>query len=266
MKTKDLKTLKKQLWALAIAPWFILGSMAFLVSGCSDKTTKNSPTSTNPITGNPPVQPTATVSPTNPTQPSNCPWGNGNEPGVADSGQSLEYYKLNNPPVVAHGAGYGTVIFSTETDLPTAYNQNIFFSDGRFNLRVIPRYQQQGVDSKGRNCAYNPMPFEKMNIGIVVRSRQSSPGVGDYYQFKDVPVNCASKIHQFQVPSTSDPLVIEVMNVEWDYSCIDYANRGYPNHPGVCPYDDVWRTECFAVEVQFSTDTTKDIPGTKTYQ
>lgn len=238
--------------------------------GCDNKTTKKNtqPTSTNPVVNpfpNPTPYPTVNPYPTQPPQGS-CQYGNGNEQGIADSGQTIEYYKLNSPYIVAHGATQGTVVFSSETDLPTNYNQNIFFSDGRFNVRVIPRYQNKGVDSKGIPCAYQPQPFTKMNIGVVLRSRQSSPGVGDYHLFRDVQVNCPSKVHEFNVPSTSDPLVVEVMNVQWDWSCLSYEQQGYPNVPGVCPYDNVWQTECYALELHFSTDTTRDIPGTRTFQ
>jgi len=244
-------------------------ALIFGMTSCDQKTTKKN---VNPTTSNPLVNPTTvpypgyTPPPTyTPGPGGNCPNGTGSEQGIADTGQTIEYYKLNNPPVIAHGGQGGQILFSTESNLPSSYNQNIFFSDTRFNVRVIPKYQNKGTDSKGQPCAYSPQPFTKMNIGIVVRSRQSSPGVGDYYQFRDVPVNCSSQVHEFQVPSTSDPLVVEVMNVEWDWSCLSYEQQGYPNVPGVCPYDNVWATECYQVEVQFSTDTTKDLPGPRTY-
>ncbi|MCR9204736.1 MAG: hypothetical protein NXH75_09175 [Halobacteriovoraceae bacterium] len=239
------------------------------VIGCSQKSTnkKNNASSTNPFT-NPNPTGTATPSPYptyTPGPGGNCPHGDASAAGTADAGQTIEYYKINSPEIIAHGASGGTIVFSSESDLPTNYNQNIFFSDTRFNVRVIPKYQNKGVDSRGIPCAYSPQPFTKMNVGIVLRSRQSSPGVGAYHQFKDVPVNCPSKVHEFQVPSTSDPLVVEVMNVEWDWSCKSYEQQGYPNVPGVCPYDNVWQTECYKLEVQFATDTTKNIPGTRTY-
>lgn len=236
------------------------------LTGCDQKSAtkkNNTATSTNPF-GNTTPTPTPGYTPT-PT-PTTCANGSGYEQGVADSGQTIDYYKLNSPYIIAHGANQGNIVYSTESNLPSNYNQNIFFSDSRFNVRVIPRYQNKGTDSMGIPCAYNPQPFTKLNVGVVLRSRQSSPGVGDYHQFRDVAVNCPSKIHEYQVPSTSDPLVVEVMNVQWDWSCKSYEQQGYPNVPGVCPYDNVWQTECYAIELHFSTDTTKDIPGPRTYQ
>ena len=241
-----------------------------VISSCDNKTTRNkrsteatNPNVSVPTTPTTPTTPTSPTTPTTPTTPSSCANGSPDASGIADSGQTIDYYKLNNPPVIAHGAVGGTIVWSSETDLPVSYNQNIFYSDSRFNVRVIPKLQNKGVDSRGVSCAYYPQPFEKMNIGIVLRTRSSSPGVGEYYQFKDVDVNCPSKVREFSVPATSDPLIIEVMNVEWDWSCKSYANQGFPNVPGACPYSYVWLTECYQLEIQFSTDTTKDLPGTR---
>lgn len=255
-----------------VGTFFLLTSVA-VFNGCSESSTsKNTTTTTtNPITqGTPNTGGNNNGGGNNSgggnsgggSNPStNCAYGSGYEAGIATNGQTIEYYRLNNPVPTAHGNNQGVVVFSTETDLPN-YNQNIFFSDSRFNVRVIPKYKYGGVDSRGVTCGFNPpQPFTKMNIGMVVRSRQSSPGVGDYREFRDVSPNCPSKVHQFQVPSTPDPLVIEVMNVQWDWSCLDYERQGFPNQPGFCPYANVWSTECYSFEIQFSTDTTKDLPG-----
>lgn len=262
-KQKDFFN-KRLIASALIAPCLLF---TLFITGCSEsKTNKNtSSTSTNPVTGNPtnPINPT---NPTNPTTPTtNCPWGDGDEAGIADNGQTINYYRLNNQPymAVAHGANFGTVVFSSDSDLP-GYNQNAFFTDGRFNVRVIPRYQQGGTDSKGQSCNYNPSKFTKMNIGIVVRTRSQAPGQGDYYQFKDVPVNCASKVFEYSIPASSDPLVIDVMNVEWDFSCIQDQNTNGSTR--FCPYANVWSTECYGVEIQFATDNTKDLPGPRVGQ
>lgn len=250
---------------------FLIASLLLVVS-CEQKTTRNtkSTESTNPVTpgtGNTGTGTTGTgtTGTGSTTDTSTCPNGTPDAQGIADQGQTIEYYKLNNPPVVAHGATGGQVVWTSELDLPSAYNQNIFYSDSRFNIRVIPKFQRKGFDSRGVSCAYYPQPFQKMNIGVVLRTAQSTTGVGEYYQFKDVPVDCPSKVREFSVPATPDPLIIEIMNVEWDWSCLSYAQQGYPDVPGACPYDYVWLTECYQLEVQFSTDTTKNIPGTRAY-
>jgi hypothetical protein len=189
--------------------------------------------------------------------------GTGNEDGVADAGQTIEYYKLNDPPLVMHGYNNGVVAWSSSTDLTLGLTQNIFFTDQRFNVRVIPRRTFFGTDSKGVSCMFQPRPYERLQVGV--RVRKASLPTGDYYLFDDVPVDQASLIHEFTTPAnTTEPLVVEVLNVAWDWSCTDYANQGFPNVAGVCPWDKVWATECVQVEVQFSTDFTKDIPGQRT--
>ena len=191
-------------------------------------------------------------------------YGNGSEPGVADAGQTVNYYKLNNPPIVVHGAGSNTVVWSSETDLPSGVDPYILRTDSRLNLRVIPRVQNATVDGRGNSCHMLPLAYTKLNVGIRVRKQGTTSG--DYHQFQQVRVNGASKVHEFSVPASSNPLVIDVLNVEWDYECIYYALDGYHNYPYSCPMSSVWRNDCVSFDIQFSTDDTKDIPGTRTYQ
>ncbi len=225
----------------------------------------------NPNPGNifypyPPPRPTVRPTPTTtytPPPSGNCPYGDGSEPGDASGGQNIEYYKINNPPLVAHGASDGQVVWSSATNLSDSF-QPAFQTDAKFNLRIVPRRQYFGQDSKGNKCAYTPRPYEKLQVGVVVRSASAPSGTGAYYLFDDVRVDCASKVHEFTVPENADRLVVEVKNVKWDWSCKSYELQGYPNVQGVCPWDNVWRTECYQVEIQFATDGTKDLPGPRT--
>lgn len=245
--------------------------LLFTISSCTKKTSsKKSNTSSSTTTLLPPVNSNtggsgSSGSGSNIT-PGQCN-GTGNEQGIADSGQTINYYKINNPPIVSHGKGDGIVVWSSETDLPLGYSQSMLYTDARLNVRIIPRRQHYGTDSKGVECRYLPQPYGKLQVGVSVRRKEDAAGTGQYHLFDDVAVDCASKVHEFQVPSnTNYPLVIEVKNVKWDWSCKDYENQGYSNVPGVCPWDNVWSTECYQLELQFSTDTTKDIPGLRTYQ
>ena len=191
-------------------------------------------------------------------------YGNGNEPGIADAGQTIEYYKLNNPPIVVHGAGSNTVVWSSQTDLSSGIDPYILKTDSRLNLRVIPRIQNANVDGRGYSCYMQPLAYTKLNVGVRVRKQGSTSG--DYHQFQQIRINGASKVHEFSVPTSSYPLVIDVLNVEWDYECIYYALDGYANYPYSCPMSTVWPNDCVSFDIQFSTDDTKDIPGTRSYQ
>ncbi len=277
--------------------------LALSVSGCAPKTNKvktsnnNNTTSTfnnNPIPGytpppgypNPPSATPVDPHP-DPYSSNNCGansglkgggigYGSGNEAGHADAGQTINYYKVNDPPVTAHGNGTGVTVWSSQTDLSPSISQSVFFTNSRFNLRVIPRVVTQGAtDTRtGANCQYVPRPYQKLKVGV--RLRRADLSTGDYYQFgvgdfngdgesDGIPLNQASRVHEFQVPQgSSQPLVVEVLNIEWDWSCYEYETQNYCNVPGFCPWDKVWMSECVSVELQFSTDDTKDIVGIRT--
>lgn len=249
-----------------------LFASSLLLMGCDTKTSNkksNTTTSTtSPVTNYPypTPYPTATpyVYPTIPPTGTDCANGPANAAGIADAGQTIEYYKINQPPVVAHGKDEGVVVWNSVSNMPAGVSQNILYTDARINVRVVPKKQSFGTDSMGIACQYYPQPYTKLQVGVRVRKQEAS--VGDYYLFDNVPVDCPSATRQFQVPEgTSLPLVIEVMNIKWDWSCQSYANQGYPNVPGVCPWDRVWLTECVGVELQFSTDSTKDLPGPRAF-
>jgi len=261
--------MKKMTSILTLTTFF---ASSFLLMGCDTKTSnKKSTTSTSttsPVTNYPyPTPfPTATpyVYPTIPPTGTNCANGPANAAGIADAGQTIEYYKINNPPVVVHGQGEGIVVWNSVNNMPAGVSQNILYTDARINVRVIPKWITGGKDTLGNNCGFQPMPFTKMQVGVRVRKQEAS--VGDYYLFDSVPTDCPSATRQFQVPEgTSLPLVIEVMNIKWDYSCTSFTEQGYPNVPGYCPWDKVWSTECVGVELQFSTDSTKDVPGPRAF-
>lgn len=242
--------------SLPISILLLLGS-SIILSSCKEEGVINGSSEVTPKENTP-------LTPLTPPPTGGCQYGSGTEAGVAESAdQTLEYYKLNSPMPTVHGAGLvggNQVVFSTETDLPS-HNQKIFESDDRFNVRIIPRYKYGGVDSKGVNCGYVPRMFTKMKFGVVVRSRQNSPGIGDYRTVSDVAVNCPSQVYKFQVDKSSpDPHVIDILEVQWDHACIDYENQGFPNHPGFCPYANIPSTECYSFEIQFATDKTKNFP------
>jgi hypothetical protein len=277
--------------------------LSLSVSGCAPKTNKikkANTTSTNPFgtgtdTGTTPAGyptfPTAEVITTHPDpyQSNQCGansgmegggvgYGTGNEAGYADANppQTIEYVKVNDPLIIAHGTGTGVVQWSSQTDLSPSISQSIFYTDQRMNIRVVPRAIQQGASDTrtGASCAYIPRPYQKLKVTVRVRRADLSSGyvftfgsvdLDNNGQGDGVPLNKASRVHEFQVPQgSSAPLVIEVMNIEWDYSCYEYETQNYCDVPGSCPWGSVWTSECVGVELQFSTDGTKDLVGERT--
>jgi hypothetical protein len=191
--------------------------------------------------------------------------GGGDGGGVSDGGQTIPYYKINDPPITVHGSGTGIVVWSSQTNLPAEFSQNIFLTNSRFNVRVIPRKTYYAQDTSGRSCLYQPLPYTKLKVGV--RLRKQSSTYGSYHEFS-ADLDTPSNVYEFPVPqNTSDPLIVEILNVQWDYTCTYYQQQGHdPDDPLVsayCPFDKVWDNDCVQIELQFSTDDTKDIPGTR---
>ncbi len=250
------------------------------MTGCDQNSNNSNSTtpspSTNPLSPSPSPSPSPTPTPT-PTPPaptcSGCLNGCAGDPGVATAGQTIDYYRINGEAIIAHGAPTGEIVWSSETHLPSGYNQNIFYTDAKFRVRVIPKRvnsDPQGPtplrDSLGNLCEFNNpgMNFTKMRVGVVVRRREDAPGNGYYHQFDNVSIGCPSQPYSFPIPQNSAyPLVIEIKNVEWDYTCTSYLESGYYTREqleayGVCPYAKVWDKECYELELEVVTDTTKD--------
>ncbi len=233
---------------------FLIFLMASAITSCgkdssSSSTTSSTGTNTSTTTGD-------TGTSTTPT----CSFGTGNESGISTNGQSTDYYTLPYHDVIMHGAAAGVVTFNSRLHL-SGYNENIFKTDSRFNLRVVPHMIGKGTDSKGNACTkqIGAREFTKINVGIVVRAASGTSGVGSYHFFEDIPVGCASEVFEFDIPATSDPLVIEVLNTTNDQDCLEDQSRGITSGRN-CPYTQVGSDECYALDIQFSTDTTKDIP------
>lgn len=193
--------------------------------------------------------------------------GDGNnpdQPGVPDAGQTIDYYTLTNITVKgrADQANQTTPFWSSVANFP-ANDRHIFSTDSRFNLRVVarpgPARFNTAVD--GTTCEFHALPYEKLQLDVCVRAVNGTCNVSNTYTFQNVPVNQASNARRFSVPqATNDPLVVEVKDVQWDYNCKTY---GYPTTGSgavFCPVSPVGHRDCVRFDIQFSTDTTKDLP------
>ncbi len=140
-------------------------------------------------------------------------------------------------------------------------DQQRFITDSRINIQIIPRFKDKGFDSRGNSCLYDHRPYTKLKVGIKVRSPENTYGSLYYHVFENLSPDIPSNIYEFTPANTTGPQVIEILNVQWDYTCIDYANRGFPNKPDVCPWADVWNTECISLDLKVATDYTKNLAG-----
>jgi hypothetical protein len=259
-----------------VQPIFLLLALSVGLVSCAEKTSVNRSSSndTNP----PSSDDRQNQTPSDQTIP--CIQGglcNGSEDGIADAGQTINYRTISN--IIVHGNQNpnrhrcGNVfngvtatapncynpnfLWSSAVDLPSA-NQHIFSTDRRFNLRVIPRSgpNQNRKDVKDIECRHANDLYTELELEVCVRGASETCNNFNTVTFNGVKVNVASLIKEFPVPVTMDPLVVEVRDISWDYTC-----KAYGNDPTYCPYASVWDTQCVRFDIQFSTDETKDIPG-----
>ena len=195
-------------------------------------------------------------------------YGDGNEPGVPNPSNTSapEYYSING--IIVHGtanpnryAPPNGILWSS-TEGVSSNDQHIFTTNSRFNVRVRAQAgpAQNTLDTRSIACQYNNSIYNKLLVTLCVRKQNGSC---IYTQtFDDVPVGQVSKVKEFNIPlSTAEPLVIDVLDVQWDYTCISYGEQGFSNQTGYCPWAPVWDTQCVKFDVQFSTDDTTDLPG-----
>lgn len=193
-------------------------------------------------------------------------YGDGNEGGVADGGQTQDFYTIEGITLHGNSRVNGSNAWWSSTSLGDG--QLILYTDSRLNIRVRPRQApaQGTMDSYGVKCHYNPQPYEKLKIKLCIRSES---GTCSYrtVTFGDIATDKVSKVKEFSgsyIPNTAGPVVIDVLDVQWDWSCQYYLNQGYssddPAIAGYCQMSSVWQNDCVSFDLQFSTDYTKDFP------
>lgn len=190
----------------------------------------------------------------------------GDEEGVADAGQTTDYYSLNT---IVHSKDHNSnenrpYIWSSSVNVPES-NQNIFLTDARFNIRIRAKEAPpKGNDSHGVGCDYQDFEswfkYTKLDVDLCIR-KASETDCHESHSFNNIQVNSASQVKKFSVPNTSQPLVIDILDVKWDTGCL--YDRGQSER--YCPTFRVWKNDCVEFDLQFSTDYTKDFPEPSLY-
>lgn len=163
-------------------------------------------------------------------------------------------YKIG--PITLHGGAGGVVKWSSATDPYWSQNQNAFYTDTLLSFKFKALSSSgKTEDTYGAKCTYYPVAYTKLQAKVTVKT---ATGASAQSQTFEATVGSSSSVMSFNMASlvTNDPLVVEISDLKWNYSCIDYANRGYPNHPTVCPWDYVWTNDCVSFELQMATDGT----------
>ncbi|MBI2522675.1 MAG: hypothetical protein HYV97_19800 [Bdellovibrio sp.] len=180
--------------------------------------------------------------------------------------QPFDYYTL--PSIIAHGKSSNVVAWSSATDprLQTPTAQNMFVTDARFQVRVLAHPSPgKAIDTYNNVCTMEALPYTRLQVKVGVKL----PGAATYFATHifeygnntEIEVNGCSPSYSFALPPHTGPLVVEVMNVKWDYSCTWDKQMGVPeSSSSYCPWGLVWVHDCYEISLQIATDYTKGLP------
>jgi len=185
-------------------------------------------------------------------------------PGTGN--QPFDYYTL--PSIIAHGKSSGVVAWSSATDprLQTPTAQNMFVTDARFQVRVLAHSSPgKAIDTYNNVCTMEALPYTRLQVKVGLKlpgaATYFSTYTFDYTNNAEIDVNGCSPSHSFTIPPHTGPLVVEVMNAKWDYSCTWDKAMGVPeSSSSYCPWGLVWVHDCYEITLQVATDYTKGLP------
>lgn len=177
------------------------------------------------------------------------------------------YRKVSN--IQASGGSYGQTWWSSAnyTASGTGFSPNLFATDSVFKVRIVPHAPTANATSTfNRVCSPYMMYASKVKVQFMLHKQGVTVGeVGTV----SASLDSTSGIYSFAVPASSDPLVLEVINVQSDSRCKpkpgSTTQSYYGTIPSSCstnPYLDIpvngstYPTECVAFDILYSTDET----------
>lgn len=172
--------------------------------------------------------------------------------------QSENDHSLN---IVAHGLGHDGVVWSSEDDpnFESVNAETAFTSDSNLTVKVLA-YPSPGRtdDFKNKECLYEALDYNELTLKVGIRAEGSTDYLATH-NFEGISVE-SSDVYKFSVPETTDYLVMDIMDVKFDWTCEQFINAGYdeddPKLASYCPWWYVPKTDCFEIGVQFSTKNT----------
>ena len=188
-----------------------------------------------------------------------------NDPGEVPDGSTpprgSNYYSITGITAHGHGNAQRPNPVRWSSDVHSGFNRSIFDTDSRLNVRFrvrdAPAFNVE--DSTGQRCTNRPVGYSKLSFSVGIRPRGLQARTSshtDSYTYVKVPVNGITDTYQFTVPTSRDSMAIDIFDVKWDYTGWGYGSTGET-------MSAVWATDCFRVDMQFSTDYTPDLPGRK---
>lgn len=237
------------------------GALVFLTSSCkpsSKAKAKSSSTSTSTSSGR---------DDSSSSSPSYNGDTSGNNPGCYAAGVNYgnnsavsDYY--TTPRIVQKGKSAGVIAWSSNLDPRLSGSQELFRTDSRLNVRVLVKpAPSQGTYVNGVNCSYIPAAYNKLQVRVGIKKPGASYFTKEYV-FNNISIDSCSEVFEFNPGgSNGDPWIIQVLDVKWDWSCMQYELGQISPLPSfACPWAMVHTNYCYEIALQWSTDYTKDIP------
>jgi hypothetical protein len=176
------------------------------------------------------------------------------------------YNFFTYPNLIVHGTRFDNdpsrVVWASNTAPAMSGLQNQLLTDSRFNLRVWAKTQQgNATDSYGVPCNWLAWA-QHTQLQMTVSVRAQGAVSGDTKVISMQIDDASPDKHSFLTPfGTTQPLIVEIKNVKWDYSCIyDQMYNDGNAAATYCPWDLVWNSQCVMFDLQVATDYTKDFP------
>lgn len=199
----------------------------------------------------------------NPNNPGGTPTPTPTPTGTSSGNE--DYIIISD--VVVHGKASGTVVWrSNNTNHTGGLDPRAFSTDQKLYIQIIPRKDSKySEDVDGVNCGYYTLNYSKLKMKIRVASVEY-PGQGSSCSFTS-SLNTPSSIIQLPIPTGSSyPPVIEITNVETDYTCNSYCNPQNTTNVqacknAYCPYFEAGVNDCVGFDIRIATDETDPLPG-----
>lgn len=253
----------------AHTPFFLLVTLVAF-AGCSEKSTSSKETNnfiTNPVTGGGTTGGGTTGGGTTGggTTPTGCD-------GIARGNSAVTdcYYSLD--PIIFSGSGRNTGVPYWTSLGATGLSQAWFESDGQFSVRIKPLTTLNLRSKQGRLCSqFTNLNFTRMKVELRL---VTASGAASNIVTLSSAVGTASVKGKFTyLPPTTSPYRLEVLSILTDHRCsgrygsnsttqaTECSNNGYTDIPVVqSTTNPDAPTECVALQIDFATDTTYDLP------
>ncbi len=246
----------------------LLSLIALAAYGCGKTTTTNTKKSSSSSSSSSSTPTDSGVDP-DPSTVEGCP-------GVYRSGASRCYF-TEIPKLIFSGTSTSAQplvpvnnvqIWSSATGLPSTFSPNNLATDATFKVRIKPTTISSGSSQQGKQCS-GPMAYNWTRLKVYFMLRRQGDSLTTIYETSASVNTYSPKLALPVISGTTAPYILEVMGVESDHRCNAAYGSLSTNEKTACTNGTFWGTiplnqggptSCVALNIEFSTDTTYDLP------